>query len=206
MLQQAVCTLLLPVCNAACCCFCLCELQRAACTLLPPVCAAACCVRPAIACVCCSMLHSPCYHPWMLQHAVCTLLLPVCAAACCCFPQYVLLHAVCILAFIVIWPGFDSIARLIPAILQRDTLYDDQVPSSCCSFDRYSLDYLLRSTRLHSFNAVLSLCAMCIVLLLSLISVILNVFIILQVPLQGTAVKKISMLNKNLVHLIDDIF
>ncbi len=67
-------------------------------------------------------------------------------------------HVNCITS-IVIWPGFESIARLNPAILQRDVLYYDQVPSSCL-FDRYFLEYLLRPTRLHSFYALFSLYAL----------------------------------------------
>jgi hypothetical protein len=40
----------------------------------------------------------------------------------------------------VIWPGFDSIALLIPATLQRNMLYAAQASSSC-SFDRHFLKY-----------------------------------------------------------------
>ncbi len=104
-----------------------------------------------------------------------------------------------------IWPGFESIARLIPAILQRDVLYDDQVPSSC-SFDRYFLEYLLRQTRLHSFYALL------LFSLYALFSFITYVNYNKCIPYfadsfsKRTSVKKILILNKNLVHLMGDIF
>ncbi len=58
---------------------------------------------------------------------------------------------------------------------------------------------------LHSFKALFLI--VCLILLLSLMSIILNVFLILQIPFQRELVSRISfMLNKNLVHLLDNIF
>ena len=44
------------------------------------------------------------------------------------------------ISFVVIWPGFESIAHLISATLQNDMVYDEQAPLSC-SFDRHYLEY-----------------------------------------------------------------
>jgi hypothetical protein len=78
-----------------------------------------------------------------------------------------------------------------------------QVPSSC-SFDRYFLEYLLRLTRLHSFHALFSLYALFSLnhlcqLYIKCIPYFADFFS------KRSGVKKISMLNKNLVHLIDNI-
>ena len=95
-------------------------------------------------------------------------------------------HVSCIY-FIVIWPGFDAAARLIPATLQRDMLYDEQAPSSC-SFDQHFWNMpVLFKTESQADKVAFIVCIIliiCIILILSLIPIILNVFIILQVPLQ----------------------
>ena len=49
------------------------------------------------------------------------------------------------ISFIVIWPGFDSIARLIPAALQRDMVYDEQKSTFKVFICEKTLDELLEA-------------------------------------------------------------
>ena len=114
------------------------------------------------------------------------------------------------ISFIVIWPGFDSTARLIPATLQRDMLYDEQAPSSC-SFDRHFQEY---ASAVQNGNSGRQGCIHCMHFshymhyshFMTYANYTKCIHYFTGSSSKGTVVKKISMLNKNLVHLIDDIF
>jgi hypothetical protein len=68
----------------------------------------------------------------------------------------------------VIWPGFDSIALLIPATLQRNMLYAAQASSSC-SFDRHFLKYASAVQNAQADNAAFILCIICIICIIRII-------------------------------------
>ena len=107
-----------------------------------------------------------------------------------------------------IWPGFDSTARLISATLQRDMLYDEQAPSSC-SFDRHFLEYASavqngdpgRQGCIHCMHYTHCM-HYCNFITYTNYTKCIHYFA--GSSSKGTVVKKISML-KNLVHLIDNI-
>ena len=106
-----------------------------------------------------------------------------------------------------IWPGFDSIARLIPATLQRDMVYDEQTPLSC-SFDRHFLEY---ASAVHNGDSGRQGCIHCMQYshymhyshFITYINYTKCIHYYAGSSSKGTVVKKISMLNKNLVNLID---
>ena len=112
------------------------------------------------------------------------------------------------ISFIVIWPGFDSIARLIPATLQRDMVYDEQAPLSC-SFDRHFLEY---TSAVQNGDSGRQGCIHCMHYshymhyshFITYINYTKCIHYFAGSSSKGTVVKKISMLNKNPVNLIDE--
>ena len=109
-----------------------------------------------------------------------------------------------------IWPGFDSIARLIPATLQRDMVYDEQAPLSC-SFDRHFLEY---ASAVQNGDSGRQGCIHCMHYshymhyshFITYINYTKCIHYVAGSSSKGTIVKKMPILNKNIVHLVDDMF